>query len=84
VAFFCGEEMKREENFILVPAGFRERKSFWNEAPRTYEQIQAAEQEAAERKRLADEKKAAEVAAEEAAFQLKKHAAEAQYKEGNQ
>jgi hypothetical protein len=72
-----GEKMKREEN--LVPAGFRERKTWFNEKPRTYEQILTAEQEAAERTRLAEEQKAAQKAAEEESFTKKKEAAEAQY-----
>jgi hypothetical protein len=49
---------KREEDFVLVPATFRERKNFWNK-PRTYEEILAAEQASAERKRFAEEEKAA-------------------------
>jgi hypothetical protein len=48
---------KREPEFILVPATFRERKSFWNDNPRTLEQIQAAEKESEERKRLAEDEK---------------------------
>jgi hypothetical protein len=70
-----GEKMNREN---LVPATFRERKSWLNEKPRTWEQIQAQEKAAAERKAAADAKRAAEVAAEEAAFQLKKEKAEAE------
>jgi len=70
--------MKREEEFVLVPATFRERKSFLNENPRTYEQILAAEREEAERKRLAEEQRAAEAAAEDSAFQLKKQQAESE------
>lgn len=54
---------KREEDFVLVPAGFRERKSWCNQKPRTWEEVQAAEKAAAERKRLEEEQKAAEEAA---------------------
>jgi len=64
--------MKREESFILVPAGWRERKTFLRPNPRSWEQIQKAEAEAAERKRLADEKAAAEAEA----FEAEKLAAE--------
>jgi hypothetical protein len=74
-----GEKMKREENFALVPASFRERKNWWSgKPPRTLEQIEEAERAAAERKRLIEEQRAAEVAAEEAAFQLKRQQAEAE------
>ena len=43
---------KREGNFVLVLAGFRERASWCNEKPRTWEEIQEAEKAAAERARL--------------------------------
>jgi hypothetical protein len=73
---------KREPEFVLVPATtFRERKNFWNK-PRTYEQILAQEKAAAERKAAAEAARASEVAAEEAAFQLKKAAAEEGWKNG--
>jgi hypothetical protein len=66
----------KTENFVLVPAGFRQRQGWLNPNPRTWEEIQAAEKEAAERKRIADAKRASEVAAEEEAFTKKKDAAE--------
>jgi len=52
--------MKREPEFVLRPATFRERKNFFNPNPRTLEQIEAAEQAAAERKRVAEEQAAFE------------------------
>jgi hypothetical protein len=64
--------MKREPEFLLVPATCRERKDYWQTKPRTWEEIQEAEKAAAERKRLEEEQKAAE----EEAFQLSKQAAE--------
>jgi len=75
---------RREEDYILVPATFRERKGFLNENPRTYEQIlaaerEAAEREAAERKRLADEKAAEEKRAGDEAAALLRQQAEEQY-----
>jgi hypothetical protein len=69
---------KKEEEWVLVSAGFRERKGFLNENPRTLEQILTAEKEAAERKRLAEEKAAEEKwqadAAVEAEFQKRMQA----------
>jgi hypothetical protein len=72
-----GKQVKKEPEYILVPAGFRERKSFWNESPRTYEQILTAEQEAAERKRLAEE----QAAAEQQAFEAEKQRLEDERKQ---
>jgi hypothetical protein len=47
--------MTNGENIPVVPCTFRERKTFWNEKPRTLEEIEAAEKAAEERKRLAEE-----------------------------
>jgi hypothetical protein len=72
---------RRAEEWVLVPAGFRERRGWLNERPRTWEEIQEAERAAAESKRLADQQKdveTAKAAEEEASFQLKKAQAEAQ------
>jgi hypothetical protein len=70
---------KREEEFVLVSAGFRERKNYWQSKPRTYEEILTAEKVAAERKKVADAKRAAEAAAEEEKFQREKEAVEQYY-----
>jgi hypothetical protein len=70
---------KREEVLVLVPAGFRERQSWCNEKPRTWEEVQAAEKEAAERKRLEEDQRAAKEAEDAEAFQKEKDIAEQYY-----
>jgi hypothetical protein len=72
--------MKKEEPFVLVPATYRERKTWWNEKPRTLEQVEADEKAAVEHKKLEEERKAAE----EAAFQLSKQTAEQEFYEQQQ
>jgi hypothetical protein len=69
---------KREEPFVLVPATFRERKTWSNPNTRTLEEIDAAKKAAEERKKLEEEQKRAAEAAEEEAFQSRKAAAESE------